>query len=153
MRARNAVQDRALRLKVTSFAFVGVVNTLVDFSLFSFAHLYLGLPIVRANILSWMVAVTGSFVMNSLITFAAESKRRLRARAYAAFLLAQLAGLLANTATVVIVSKSLTPLIGSYSKAVLIAKALAIGVSFLVNFSLSHLVVFRAKAAQPQDVG
>jgi putative flippase GtrA len=144
-RARNALRDRALRVKVTSFAGIGVVNTLVDFSLFWFAHLHLGLPIIAANVLSWTVAATGSYVMNSLITFAAESNRKLRARAYVAFLVAQLAGLFANTATVVIASAFLTPLIGSHPKAVLVAKALAIGASFLVNFSLSHFVVFRTK--------
>jgi len=150
-RARNAVRDRALQVKVTSFACIGVVNTLIDFSLFSFAHLHLGLPIVVANVLSWTVAATGSYVMNSLITFAAESNRKLQARAYAAFLVAQLAGLFANTATVLIASAFLTPLIGSYPKAVLVAKALAIGASFLVNFSLSHFVVFRSRAARPRD--
>ena len=34
---------------------------------------------------AWLVAVTGSYVMNSSVTFAAESGRKLRWRAYAAF--------------------------------------------------------------------
>ena len=49
-------------------------------------------------------------------------------------MLSQVAGLVANTATV---------LAASYFMPVLIGKVLAIGVSFLVNFSLSHFVVFR----------
>jgi putative flippase GtrA len=33
----------------------------------------------------------------------------------------------------------------------LVAKVVAIGASFLVNFSLSHLVVFRAAPKPPRD--
>ena len=48
--------------------------------------------------------MTGSYVMNSLITFAAEFGRQLRLKAYASFLLSQVAGLVANTATIVVAS-------------------------------------------------
>jgi len=138
------LRDRALLVKATSFASIGVVNTIVDFSLFSFAHLYLGWRIVVANMFSWTIAVTGSYVMNSLITFAAESQRKLRIKSYATFLAAQIAGFIGNTATV---------LIASYFIPVLLGKALAIGVSFLINFSLSHFVVFRTKPESSRRVG
>jgi putative flippase GtrA len=133
---RSFVADRALRLKAITFASIGVVNTIVDFGLFSFGHLYIGLPIVPANLLSWTVAVTGSFVMNSLITFSAETGRELRGKTYARFIAAQVSGLVANTTTV---------FVASYFMPVLVGKALAIGVSFLVNFSLSNFVVFRPR--------
>src|SRR2546429_5169158 len=38
---RGLARDRAFLVKAASFAGVGVVNTLIDFSVFSFAHLYL----------------------------------------------------------------------------------------------------------------
>src|SRR5262245_61726994 len=138
------VRDRALLVKATSFASIGAIKTIVDFSLFSFAHLYLGWRIVIANMFSWTIAVTGSYVMNSLITFAAESQGKLRIKSYATFLVAQIAGFIGNTATV---------LIASYFIPVLLGKALAIGVSFLINFSLSHFVVFRAKPESSPRVG
>jgi len=134
-RVRALLRDRTLLLKATSFACIGAVNTVVDFGVFSLAYLYLGLPIIVANVLSWGVAVSGSYVMNSLITFAAESQRKLRAKAYAGFVGSQIGGLVANTATVVA---------ASYVMPVPIAKVLAIGVSFLVNFSLSHFLLFRS---------
>jgi putative flippase GtrA len=119
--------------KAGSFAAVGVVNTLVDFAIFAAAVTMLGLPLVPANVLSWSIAVSGSYVMNSYTTFAAESGRRLEARAYGVFILSGLAGLIANTTALVL---------ASYVVPVLVAKVVAIGVSFLVNFTLSHLVVF-----------
>src|SRR5882762_213368 len=78
-------------------------NASVDFGVFSFFYFYLAFPIILANLISWFIAVSGSYVMNSMTTFAAESGRKLRLRSYATFLLAQVAGLVANTATVYLV--------------------------------------------------
>ena len=128
--------ERAIALKAMSFAAVGVVNSAVDFGVFSLAYYYFGLPIITANVMAWIVAVSGSYVMNSLTTFARESGRELRPTAYFTFLVSQLAGLVANTTTV---------FIASYFMPVLLGKLLAIGASFLVNFSLSHFVVFRKR--------
>ena len=131
-----AWHERAIFLKAASFAAVGVVNAAVDFGVFSFAYYYLELPIVAANVMAWLVAVSGSYVMNSLTTFARESGRELRAKAYFTFMISQVAGLLANTTTV---------FVASYFMPVWLGKVLAIGASFLVNFSLSHFVVFRKR--------
>ena len=124
--------------KAVSFALVGVVNTGVDFTVFSLAYFYFGFPIVGANITSWVIAVSGSYVMNSFFTFAAESGRRLRWKDYGKFVSSQIGGLIANTATV---------FIASYFFPVLVSKVIAIGATFLVNFSLSHFVVFRPRPA------
>jgi putative flippase GtrA len=123
-------------LKATSFAMVGVVNTVIDLAVFLAAYHWLGLPLIPANVLAWLVAVTFSYVMNSTITFAAESGRKLRWRDYGTFVASGVIGVIANTATLVL---------ASYIVPVLVAKLMAIGVSFLVNFSLSHFVVFRKR--------
>ena len=60
-----AWHERAIVLKAMSFAVVGVVNSLVDFGVFSFACYYLGAADRAANVMAWLVAVTGSYVMNS----------------------------------------------------------------------------------------
>jgi len=149
---------RSVALKAVSFAMVGVINASVDFGVFSFFHYYLAFSIIVSNLISWLVAVTGSYVINSMTTFAAESGRQLRLKDYASFLLAQIAGLVANTATIIIVSYSIPALLhvfvgpgatlhvgGRTIDPVLVGKVLAIGASFLVNFSLSHFVVFRKR--------
>lgn len=120
------------------FAVIGVLNTSVDFGVFLLALAFLTSSLVAANVLSWAVAVTGSYAMNSFITFAAESGRRLRFRAYAGFIGSGLAGLIANTATLLVAAELLL-------LPVVLAKVLAIGVSFLVNFSLARFVVFRPR--------
>jgi putative flippase GtrA len=147
-------------IKATSFAAIGVVNAIIDASVFFLAYAVLGsfapfvgilgqiadicgcggmatIRLVVANVIAWLVAVSGSYVMNSYITFAAESGRQLRWRAYLAFAASGLAGLLANTMVLVVAAQAMP---------VWAAKGLAILASFVVNFSLSHFVVFRAQS-------
>ena len=132
----QAWRTRGVTLKAASFALVGVVNTFIDLGIFLAAYNLLQLPLIPANVLAWLVAVSGSYVMNSFITFAAESGRQLRWRAYGAFVASGVAGVITNTAILVV---------ASYWLPVLAAKLLAIAVSFVVNFSLSHFVVFRTR--------
>jgi putative flippase GtrA len=132
----QAWRTRGVTLKAASFAMVGVVNTFIDLGIFLAAYNLLQLPLIPANVLAWLVAVSGSYVMNSFITFAAESGRQLRWRAYGAFVVSGVAGVITNTAILVV---------ASYWLPVLAAKLLAIAVSFVVNFSLSHFVVFRTR--------
>jgi putative flippase GtrA len=149
-----ASSSQAISVKAVSFALIGAVNTVVDYSVFLVARAALkriaaalalfaalsGSPetllLIAANMSSWLVAVTGSYIMNSSITFAAESGRKLRWRAYAAFVVSGTAGLIANTLTLIFGAQVLL-------LPIWIAKAVAILASFIVNFSLSHFVVFR----------
>ena len=131
-----AWHERAIALKAASFALVGVVNTGVDFSIFWTAATYLHWPLIPANVLAWLVAVTFSYVMNSFITFGPESGRILRWRDYGTFAASGVAGMISSTATLFALS---------FVMPVLVAKLLSIAVSFAVNFSLSHFVVFRVR--------
>lgn len=145
--------------KAVSFALIGLINTAVDATVFFLVYAYLtssapltrlfaaaaglcrcgaaeDLALVAANVTAWLVAMTFSYVMNSTITFAAESGRKLRFKAYVAFAASGVLGVIANTATLVLAAQVL-PVWG--------AKGCAILVSFVVNFSMSHFVVFRVK--------
>jgi putative flippase GtrA len=149
----DAWDNRAIRIKAISFALIGLVNTIIDYSVFLSARAALEqttevpalfaarsvsrdtVILITANVAAWLVAVTGSYIMNSSVTFAVETGRKLQWRAYAAFVGAGIAGLIANPVMLVFGAKCLLlPL--------WIAKAVAILASFLVNFSLSHFVVF-----------
>jgi len=154
-------RGRAISVKAAAFALVGVVNTAIDYCVFLLARsAYQHMPaalwlfdtvatdcrcsaprtvlLIAANVTSWTVAVTGSYVLNSSITFAVESGRQLRLNRYLVFILAGVVGLVANTAALVFAAQVL--LLPVY-----VAKAMAILASFVVNFSLSHFVVFRVR--------
>jgi putative flippase GtrA len=147
-RLRTAWHERSFVLKAASFAAVGVVNSLIDFGVFWMAVQHFGAPIVPANVLSWLVAISNSYVMNSFITFARESNRDLRWRTYATFLGAGLAGLIVNTTTLVVAVGLMPRLTPDPAYQLAAAKACAIMASFLVNFSLSHFIVFRRNSSR-----
>ncbi|HEY4143257.1 MAG TPA: GtrA family protein, partial [Pseudolabrys sp.] len=108
----------------------------IDFSVFWTAATYLQWPLVPANVLAWIVAVSFSYAMNSFTTFGPESGRVLRWRDYGAFILSGVAGMVASTTILFLLS---------YLVPVLLAKIISILISFVVNFSMSHFVVFRAR--------
>jgi putative flippase GtrA len=145
--------------KAISFALIGVVNVVIDTSVFLLAYAYLKadaaalrpldalaqwcacvnhdtLVLITANTMSWVVAVSCSYAMNSFITFAAESGRRLRWRDYGTFVASGILGAVTNTAALVIAAQFMP---------VLAAKGCAILVGFVVNFTMSHFVVFRTR--------
>jgi putative flippase GtrA len=160
-RSLAPLRQQAVLVKAVSFASIGIVNATVNYVIFwlvlrllavapALATLigalaaYCGCTsaenagIIVANVVAWLVAVSGSYVMNSMITFAAESGRKLRWRAYAAFAASGILGLIADTTTLLI-AKEFLPVMG--------AKLVAIGAGFIVNFSMSHFVVFRPRGA------
>ena len=130
-------RERAVSLKALSFALVGLVNTAVDATIFFLLLAYATPSLVAANVTAWFIANTGSYVMNSFTTFSAETGGKLSLKHYAGFVGSGLVAVTASTITVVLAAK-LMP--------VWAAKAIAILVSFVVNFSITHFVVFRAKS-------
>ena len=162
-------RNRPLGLKAITFALIGLVNSAVDYVGFLLARAALGhspaalsviasiadrchcgrpgtVLLIVANMMSWTVAVTGSYILNSSITFANESGRRLSWRRYLTFVVAGIAGLIANTTTLVFAAQVLL-------LPVWLAKAFAVLASFVVNFSLSHFVIFRVRSGAAGDGG
>jgi putative flippase GtrA len=157
--AADRRQNWFVSAKALSFALIGVVNTAVDYGVFLIARSLLersaelswqfyslagwcrcGQPsdfvLILANVTAWSIAITGSYFMNALITFATETRRKLRWHSYARFVAAGAIGLAASTATLLLcVQMLLLP--------VWLAKLVAVGASFLVTFSLARSVVFK----------
>lgn len=129
----------ATTLKMVSFALVGLGNTAIDFGLFTLAYKGLGFPIVVSNVIAWLIAVSGSYVVNTMTTFRVESGRVLRRRDYFNFVASGVLGVIATTSALVVLSWYVN---------VMMAKALSILVGFSVNFTMSNFVVFRAQKAQ-----
>lgn len=137
----DAWRQRAVTLKALSFATVGVINTAVDATVFFLLLGYATTSLIVANVGAWLVAVTGSYVMNSFTTFSAETGGKLRLKDYAGFVGSGLVAVIATTTTVVIAAKFMP---------IWAAKGLAILVSFAVNFSITHFVVFRPKTERAE---
>ena len=139
LRARllAAWRERAVTLKAMSFAMVGAVNTVVDATVFFLLLGYATRSLIVANVGAWLTAITGSFVMNSLTTFSAETGGRPRLKHFPGFVMSGIVAVTASTTAVVIAAKFMP---------IWAAKGIAILVSFAVNFSITHFVVFRTKS-------
>jgi putative flippase GtrA len=136
VRVADAWQRRAVALKALSFATVGLINTAVDATIFFLLLAFVTSSLAVANVSAWFVAVTGSYVMNSFTTFSAETGGKLRLRDYAGFVASGIVAVIATTTTVVFAANYMP---------VWSAKGLAILVSFAVNFSITHFVLFRPR--------
>jgi len=136
-RLTKAWRERAVMLKALSFALVGLINTAVDATFFFLLLGYVTSSLIVANVAAWCLANTGSYVMNSLTTFSAETGGKLSLKHYAGFVGSGLVAVTASTTALVIAAKFMP---------VWAAKVLAILVSFVVNFTITHFVVFRPKA-------
>lgn len=158
-RFKTSRYNRALT-KASLYSAIGVINTLVDYGVFLAARTWLSLStsimsifgslahfthvataetllLIISNVVAWLVAVTGSYVMNSMITFGAESGRRLRCRDYTSFLISGIAAVITNTVTLIVAAQLLL-------LPIWLAKGVASCASVLLNFSLLNFIVFRA---------
>jgi putative flippase GtrA len=130
----NAAAARTLFGQMVRFGLVGFVNAGVDAAVFFLALATITSSLIIANSCAWAVAVTCSYALNSRFTFTAQGGGRLGFGAYLMFVATQVGGFLANTVIVVLAAPHM-PLI--------LAKILAIGGGFLVNFTLARALVFR----------
>ena len=133
---------RELAFQMFRFGLVGVANAGVDAAVFFSMVAILGAlapglspdwTLIVSNTTSFIVAVTCSYVLNSIFTFK-KHHTELGFRGYLLFAASQVAGFIAHTATLVIAAKYV-PLP--------VAKLLGIGVGFVVNFTLARVMVFR----------
>ncbi|MBV9532625.1 MAG: GtrA family protein [Bradyrhizobium sp.] len=131
---KDAWSRRTLLAKLFSYASIGVVNVAVDGSVFTVAFQLFGLPLIVSNIISWLVAVTGSYAMNSKITFGHETGGALSFERYLRFAASGVLGLIVATIVLVVLSR--------YTD-VPIAKLASIVTVFGFNFCMSHFLIFR----------
>ena len=140
-RVVEAWRTRALPAKAVSFALVGIVNTLIDTNVFAIAYGIVGIPLIPANGLAWLVAVSFSYAANAMTTFGPESGQMLTIRDYLRFVMSGVVGGLVATTALVIAAKS---------SPVIIAKLISIFAGFVANFLLSNFFVFRSKRADTE---
>lgn len=115
------------------FAAVGLINTGLDFALFSAFFWVVGWSVVAANLVAFSVAALNSYVMNRSWVFPDAALRPLP---QSLLLFAAVTCFSAAGATLV-----LWLLVGA-GVPVLVAKALSVGVSILLNFTGLSRIVF-----------
>lgn len=126
------------------FALVGVVNTAIDFVLFT-VLVAAGLGVLAANTVSTSAGMTFSFVVNRAWSFRSERPAR---ETVVPFLAVTLVGLWVLHPLVILGTAAVGRLVGHEGVAVLwIGKAAAIAVGLVWNFTWYDRVVFKQRGA------
>ncbi|MCB1783439.1 MAG: GtrA family protein [Alphaproteobacteria bacterium] len=115
------------------FSFVGLINTAVDFVVFSVLFYAAGVPYVIAHMCSFVLALTNSFLWNSLWTFKNLKRDKIFAQVVR-FVGVGCIGLALSTVTIYVAANYVP---------VLLAKLLAVGVTIVWNYFGSWFFVFR----------
>ena len=121
------------------FGGVGVVNTIVDFAVFVGLVTAGAAPIV-ANGAGFLVANAQSYLLNSKVTFRQQGRAaRVSLGGYLRFVAAHALSLAISTAMIALLADRI---------GVLQTKVLATVVTFLWNYTISVLFVFKARGRQ-----
>lgn len=119
--------------RISRFATVGALNTVVDFTVFNALYYILGMPVLIANTIAYSFGILNSFVFNKYWTFSDRNSSSRPLRQLTLFVLLNLVGLMLSN----IVVASLTLWIPA-----VLAKLIAISVTLVWNFWTSHRLVF-----------
>lgn len=133
----------AIIWQLAKFAFVGVLNTAIDFGilnlLMALAGVTSGVGIILMNATSFSTAVVNSYFWNRGWVFSASKRNN-----FIIFVAVTLIGLSINTGVVYVLTTFVPPiLVKSATQWANLAKILATGLSLIWNFAGYKLVVFK----------
>lgn len=127
---------------MAKFAFVGAMNTGVDFAIFAALVYGLRTPTVWAQTVSYLCAFLNSYVWNRSWTF--RTSGRIDPRELTRFAVVNALSFLLTTAALLALQKG-------WNWNPLLAKAASVVVSLIVNYTGSRLWVFRRETASAQE--
>lgn len=120
--------------RIGKFGVVGIVNTGIDFVLFTLLFYQGGWPLLAANTTSYLVALTNSYLLNKCWTFGDSSRGREALARGGLFIGLNLVGLGLGNLTIWSLS---------YVLPVLAAKAISVAIYFCWNYFSSSRFVYR----------
>jgi putative flippase GtrA len=118
------------------FALVGCVNTSVDFAVFAILSELVGVPPLGANVASYLMGATNSFIMNGVFTFRGNNISLVSTQLFVRFALVTAACLGVSCLALVLV----LPFVPN-----LVAKAVSIMVTFIFGFLMYSRFVYTSR--------
>jgi putative flippase GtrA len=116
---------RSHQRRAATFIVIGAINTAIDISAFACFYQLAGINVVASNVAAFLIAVTNSYALNFLITFADRRGARGTFGRFPRFLLVAVIALSVSTAIVSLLSMVMHPLL---------AKLVATTASTAVNY-------------------
>ncbi len=124
-----------MKKEFLTFCSIGIINTLIDFSIFNFLLYFFGISswIILFNIISYSIAIVNSFILNSKITF----NKNIEINNFGKFYIILVFGLGLNTSIVYLLY-----LIDNSQLSLNIFKLIASVVVAFVNYMLCKKFIF-----------
>jgi len=124
------------------FLVVGILGTLVDVTLFTALRVWLAVPTLGANSISYSAGIVNNFVLHRGWTFAHQSRKAVGVQ-FSQFALVSLSALILNNALVLLLAPWFGALLADAGYGALIAKVCATGVGLGWNFLANRIWTFR----------
>lgn len=119
--------------RIATFVGIGVINTTIDILAFACLYGLVGLDVISSNVAAFLIALTNSYVMNRLITFADRRGTGYAPAGLARFIIVAVAAMSVSTAIVYLISMFTHPLIG---------KLIATAASTTINYTGCYWFAF-----------
>jgi putative flippase GtrA len=128
----------AIFRELLRFIGVGLLNSALDFAVFTLCVRGLELSLVAANFCAWGVAVSFSYFLNGRWTFSRSWPELLRLWPYVRFVVGNALSFVIATLALVVLARHMP---------VLPAKAVSLAIGFVVNFLVAKYLAFGMRAA------
>lgn len=125
--------------ELVTYVIVGVMTTVIAFVVLYIFHTLLNIRVELANIVSWIVAVLFSFIMNKLVVFKSKAKDfKTLLKEFGSFVGARIASFFVDEGILIVGCDVLH--LNAY-----IVKAISEVFVILINYFFSKYVVFKKK--------
>lgn len=121
--------------QISRFSVVGIMNTLIDFIMFSSFNSLLGVNYTLSQVIGYSSGVINSYIFNRKWTFSNTSKSKKVNKELILFVIVNLCSLL-------ITLVAMNALVGSFGVNVYIAKLIVMVIAQMVNFLSYKVLVF-----------
>ncbi|MBE0695861.1 MAG: GtrA family protein [Anaerolineaceae bacterium] len=139
----QTLQSNEILRSAARFALIGILGTLIDFSLFGVFHLGLGISALPANTLSYSAGIINNYFFHRRWTFASHLQQKSAGKQFTQFAGVSLSAMLLNNLIVLLLTPELSKILADTAVSSLIAKLCAVWIGLSWNFFANRIWTFR----------
>ena len=136
------VQTNDKTQSIGRYLAVGLMGTILDIGLYAILHIFLGMPILLANSISYCAGLVNNYFFHRYWTFANRTHKAFGLQ-LSEFTVVSISGLIVNNLLVLLLGQPFGLLFASDATSDLLSKVAAQGLSMCWNFLVNHLWTFR----------
>ena len=142
-RIGNMLRSTNPQLVFSRFLVVGLIGTLIDFSIFSLLNSIVGMTVLLANTVSYSAGIVNNYFFHRHWTFG-KRPRKTTGQQFSQFALVSLGALVVNNLFLLLLSPVFGHLLENNAAGAICAKIFATSAGMGWNFFANHLWTFRA---------